>query len=32
MEQYDADLDSTGHTMALAYGRGRSHDLAIVNR
>lgn len=32
MEQYDADLDSTGHTMALAYGRGRSHNLAIINR
>lgn len=32
MEQYDADLDATGHTMALAYGMGRSHNLAIVNR
>ena len=32
MEQYDADLDTSGHTMAIAYGAGRSHDLAIVNR
>jgi hypothetical protein len=32
MEQYDADLDTTGHTMVLAYGTGQSHNLAIVNR
>lgn len=31
-EQYDADLDTSGHTMVFAYGARQSHDLAIVNR
>lgn len=32
MDQYDADLDTTGHTIVLAHGVGQSHDLAVVNR